>query len=355
MQDRRFGKGRIIQGRSLREIFQADGVPPDFIGSVKLHFTHRQAGRSHFYFVANPDAQPVTAAAAFRVAGLAPELWHPDTGQIERVAVYDESDGMTRLPLRFGPHGSVFVVFREKAGGDRIVSVSRDGQPVLETKPPAAPGSAAAGGDAPANNFTLALWVRPAADTTLFPEANKGVRGLAEPRNDALFPTHGSSFGDSGHAGCGLAVGRNGVVVFEHGANYFAPVLAHAASLSEWTHVAVVYRDGQPELYLNGAMVRRGLKSDFTVHPGMGGGGAPFRGELGPLSRFSRPLAEGRNCAVEQDDAAAGPRHHRRSPSNCPATLPAWSRLSPGSPEPTSLQPPAAKPRPSRWTRCRRR
>lgn len=112
------------------------------------------------------------------------------------------------------------------------------------------------------------MWAKPAADTTLLPETNQGVHGLNDSRNDALFPPHGNGFGDASHAGSGLAVGRNGICVFEHGGNYFAPVLVHAAEVPDWIHVALVYRDGQPNLYLNGVFAREGLKSSFTVHPG---------------------------------------------------------------------------------------
>ena len=54
----------------------------------------------------------VTTTAAFRVGGKAPELWWPDSGRIERPAVYDAAEGVVRLPLSLGPQGSVFVVFR---------------------------------------------------------------------------------------------------------------------------------------------------------------------------------------------------------------------------------------------------
>jgi hypothetical protein len=78
------------------------------------------------YFVANKNPQPEQSVCAFRVAGKRPELWWPDTGRIERPAVYDERDGLTRVPILFDPAGSVFVVFRtgEKPERDRIVAVT---------------------------------------------------------------------------------------------------------------------------------------------------------------------------------------------------------------------------------------
>ncbi len=294
--DRRVGLGRVVWGKDLAGWFEANRIPRDFSSETRLRFTHRTIGGTHIYFVANPHAQEVVASAAFRVTGMAPELWWPDTGRTERAAVYDEGGGVTGLPLQLGPHGSVFVVFREKtAKATAVIRVTRDGEPILDAQWRPAPSQEAElpSGAAVRDNFTLAVWVKPSADTTLLPEVNQGVHGLSEPRNDVLFPPHGDSFGGAGHAGCGLAAGRNGVVVFEHGANYFAPVLVHAAAVSDWTHVAVVYRDGQPNLYLDGTFARQGLKSRLTVHPGAGGaGGAPFRGQMGTVQSIARPLSE---------------------------------------------------------------
>jgi hypothetical protein len=288
--EHQFGKGRVFWGKSLDTIFAELGLKADFEASAKLGFTHRHSDDADIYFVANPQAESLTATAAFRVGDRAPELWWPDSGRIERPAVYDATDGVVRLPLSFGQAGSVFVMFREKAAppAERIVSVTRGGQNILGTtvKPAA---SDAVVSDSP-NNFSFAVWVKPEDDTTLVREANSGIVGMAEKRNDVFFPPHGNGFGGESHAGCGLAVGRNGVCVFEHSGGYFAPPLVHAASLTNWTHVAVVYRDGQPNLYLNGVLAKTGMKSTHIVHSGAGKGGPPYRGTLGDIKEFSRSL-----------------------------------------------------------------
>jgi len=292
--EHQFGKGRVFWGRSLETIFGELGLPPDFETSAKLGFTHRHSADADIYFVANPKAASLTTTAAFRVGDRAPELWRPDSGRIDRPPVYDAADGVVRMPLSFGPAGSVFVVFREKAAppAERIVSVTGQGAEVLGTsvKPAASDAAGEVVSDNP-DNFTFALWVKPEDDTTLVREANRGIVGMAEKRNDVFFPPHGSGFGGEDHAGCGLAVGRNGVCVFEHGGGYFAPTLVQAAALTNWTHVAVVYRDGQPNLYLNGVLARTGLKSTHIVHSGAAQDGAKYRGELGDLAQFSRSLS----------------------------------------------------------------
>ena len=290
--ERAFGNGRVVWGRSLDEVFAALGSKPDFESSAKLSFTHRHSADADIYFVANPKASAVKTTVAFRVSGKAPELWWADSGRTERAAVYDEADGVVRLPVTLGPQGSVFVVFRQKAApkSERIVSVTRGGEEILSTTLKLAQSKDAAA-DSP-NNFTFAAWVNPDADTTLSRQANQGVVDISKPRNEIIAPPHGEAFGGADHAGCGLAVGRNGVTVLEHGGGYFAPTLVHAAPITEWTHVAVVYRDGQPSLYLNGALAKTGLKSTHIVHSGAGHGGAKYRGKLGGIESFSRSLNE---------------------------------------------------------------
>ncbi len=293
--ERRFGKGRILWGKKLEEVFASLNLPPDFESSIPLRFTHRRSGDTDVYFVANPKAGPLTTTVAFRAGSKAPELWRADTGRRELPAVCNETDGVVRLPLTFGPHGSVFVVFRESAApvAQRIVSVAHNGEVLLNTELNSA--SSAGEKGVAAGTFTLAGWVNPAADTALFAQTNRGVSDLRAARNDVIAPTHGGQFGDPArHAGCGLAVGRNGIVVLEHAADYFAATLVHAARLTNWTHVAVVYRDGRPTLYLDGKVACEGLRSDFIVHPGDKPGDRhdSYIGELGEFTQINHALSD---------------------------------------------------------------
>ncbi len=133
------------------------------------------------------------------------------------------------------------------------------------------------------------------ADTVLLPEANSGVKGLHDKRNDVFQATHGDSFAPGGsHAGSGVSVGRNGVAVFEHGASYFVPILVHAGPVNDWTHIAVVYRNGEPSLYLNGRFVHKGLRSSKTVHGSLTSAGtdSKFAGKVSKAELLPRALDE---------------------------------------------------------------
>jgi hypothetical protein len=124
----------------IGELMAKLGVPPDFdfqskSGVRSLRFTHRSLDGADIYFVANKLPQPEEAVCAFRVRGKRPEFWRPDTGHIECPAVYDEADGVVRLPISFEPLGSVFVVFRKEAAqiSQRIAAVTFNGKEVLGT------------------------------------------------------------------------------------------------------------------------------------------------------------------------------------------------------------------------------
>jgi hypothetical protein len=149
----------------------------------------------------------------------------------------------------------------------------------------------------------MAVWVKPSGETPLPPETNAGAESFSLARNDLLYPppvhevySKGPGIYLKGHAGTGIAVGTNGVCVHEHGCDYFPAILVYPAPLRDWTHVAVVYRDGRPSLYLDGKLVRTGLKSPEIVHASVGivhaRSVAPFRGQSVGLVEFDHALAD---------------------------------------------------------------
>jgi len=73
--------------------------------------------------------QPKDLQATFRIQGKEPELWHPDTGQIEP-ASYSSTDGRTSVSLSLEPWGTIFVVFRRPAASASRALPQRHDQPV---------------------------------------------------------------------------------------------------------------------------------------------------------------------------------------------------------------------------------
>jgi hypothetical protein len=114
-----YGRGRVFWGRPVAEVLAARSTPPDVRFAEATPdsapiWIHRRAADVDIYFVANQLARPVDVETSFRVAGRAPELWFPDTGERQPASFRIEA-GRTMVPLRLDAHGSVFVVFRRVA------------------------------------------------------------------------------------------------------------------------------------------------------------------------------------------------------------------------------------------------
>ena len=117
--ENRLGRGRVIWGRTVREVLRAKGVEPDFEfqgnSETALDYIHRRDGATDIYFVVNRLNFLDNVRCTFRVADRAPELWDPLTGEGKFATAYRQTSGHTTVPLQLPPHGSLFVVFRSPA------------------------------------------------------------------------------------------------------------------------------------------------------------------------------------------------------------------------------------------------
>ena len=147
----------------------------------------------------------------------------------------------------------------------------------------------------------MTAWIKPTGSIPL-PEERKVAIAFRN-QNWVIPAVPGHQVYGEGHAGCGLAAGENGVAVFEHSARYAPSVAVWAGALRDWTHVAVVYRDGIPSIYINGKPARTGKRGQFAVHPSAGP--APraitwFKGQARDVMQFDRALDAGELKALAQ-------------------------------------------------------
>jgi hypothetical protein len=156
IKENRFGAGKVIWGRSLSEVMENLGTPPDFdcfeaaVGE-EIRYIHRNDNGDDIYFVASGDAEAKTFLCTFRPSGKGkrPELWWPDSGRIEPTSVFTEhatpvgatadrvSVSRISIPISLDPYGSVFVMFRASAEpqAENIIAVRRDGAAAYGLKP----------------------------------------------------------------------------------------------------------------------------------------------------------------------------------------------------------------------------
>ncbi len=163
--ERRYGAGRVVQGRTVLEAL--DGLAPDFAweggdARTRLSYVHRSAEDAEIYFVVNDRERWEELDAVFRVAGGRPELWDPASGEITRPRGYRRSGGRTRVPLRLAPGGSVFVVFVQDSSAPDEVPYA---PATLPRVPSAAPDLAH--GDTPNGPAWLSSGAGPAAGESI--------------------------------------------------------------------------------------------------------------------------------------------------------------------------------------------
>jgi hypothetical protein len=113
------GKGKVFSGQTTAEVLALMKIPPDFSYSKpqegsELLFVHRKLKNGDIYWINNRNNRVETLNATFRIDGKVPEIWHPETGKIERIS-YKIADGLTTVPLNLEPADAVFIVFRKKA------------------------------------------------------------------------------------------------------------------------------------------------------------------------------------------------------------------------------------------------
>ena len=153
--DHRFGKGRVIYGKTIREVLLKQAIIPDFEvldknlihfptyppveteetvkeqfnvfekgnllpedvqisydnKSTFIDFIHRTTPDAEVYFLANRKNKNEVVHAAFRVSGRKPELWNPVTGEKLSLPEFKEQNGRTIIPLVFDGYDAYFIVF----------------------------------------------------------------------------------------------------------------------------------------------------------------------------------------------------------------------------------------------------
>ena len=174
------------------------------------------------------------------------------------------------------------------------------------------------------NSFTIEFWAYPMQSVNLLPEG--GAQLANSGQSYAVFPNYG---GGNGQAGVGVSVGTNGISVIEHAAGYLPSELSYTNFLSGWVHVAVVYINKRPTLYVNGVNLRTGITSTRTfVYPSKDFGSStdsysgiqyngygPYKGLLDEISIYDHALASADIAAIYN----AGPG------GKCPVVIPSRS------------------------------
>ncbi|HZY81845.1 MAG TPA: glycosyl hydrolase, partial [Cyclobacteriaceae bacterium] len=252
--------GKVIWNRSIEEVLKDLKLRPDFefgssSGDAPIMHIHRRIDNADVYFITNQRRSQEILFCHFRVTGKRPEVWDPVSGTTFKSQAVLYGPTSTRVDLPMNECGSIFIVFRDAmpqgTGAGPVPVQPRQLHQNVQ------------------NSFTIHFWAKPESNVML--STNNFMDGQ-KPWTDnyATYPSPGEKLYGSGHATCGLTVGRNGVAVWEHSSVRPSFVFSVEKDISSWTHIALTYNDGTPSIFVNGEMTKQGPRSGFIVHPGLG-------------------------------------------------------------------------------------
>ncbi|PWS31534.1 glycosyl hydrolase [Pedobacter paludis] len=115
-----YGKGRVYQGESIRNVLLKDGIKPDFEydgdGNF-IDFIHRKTENEDLYFITNRLNKAVKSTCTFRIGNKQPQLWDAVTGEITKNIPYKILGNRIVIDFDFASFQSYFVIFPKVVSG----------------------------------------------------------------------------------------------------------------------------------------------------------------------------------------------------------------------------------------------
>jgi hypothetical protein len=117
MWENKYPKGKVISGKTAREVLSSKGIDPDFThqSPTVLDYIHRQTGENDIYFIRNTSSDQYSGECSFRVENKYPELWDPSSGEQLRIDEFTDKNGRISFNLDLEPNATVFIVFNENS------------------------------------------------------------------------------------------------------------------------------------------------------------------------------------------------------------------------------------------------
>ena len=112
--DKAFGKGKVLGGYELSEVFARLKLAEDVNVSddAPVLWTHRSTPEMDIYFITNQSDETIELSPVFRVyKNLKPQLWDAVSGEIRTFPDFDITKTGIKVPLKMEASQSWFIVF----------------------------------------------------------------------------------------------------------------------------------------------------------------------------------------------------------------------------------------------------
>jgi len=126
---KKYGKGRIMDGLTMEEVFDIIDCIPDckLPEDNSLHFGHRNIdSKIDIYFISNQVNEEKIIYPEFRITGKQPELWDAVSGKTRILNAFEQGEKSTKVPIKLAPYESSFIVFRNKTEDSIIKDIAHN-------------------------------------------------------------------------------------------------------------------------------------------------------------------------------------------------------------------------------------
>ncbi|AJR04520.1 glycoside hydrolase family 2 [Siansivirga zeaxanthinifaciens CC-SAMT-1] len=130
-----YGKGKVMDGYELSEVFETINLSKDFelSADAPVLWIHRTMPGMDVYFISNQSDETIDLSPVFRVdQKLKPQLWDAVSGEIRELANYELTPTGIKVPLKMEAAQSWFVVFANKANNLEVKPAYTTNFPVYE-------------------------------------------------------------------------------------------------------------------------------------------------------------------------------------------------------------------------------
>jgi hypothetical protein len=136
VKENKYGKGKVVWGKTAREVLAERGKIPDFqfasdLDSAMLDYIHRRTANDDIYFIRNVKNATYEANLTFRNTDKTPQLWNPVDGSFYELTNLQRQAGSTTFRLQVQPYESFFIVFRKNP---KKAPLTNKQSPILSTK-----------------------------------------------------------------------------------------------------------------------------------------------------------------------------------------------------------------------------
>ncbi|MEW5848167.1 MAG: invasin domain 3-containing protein [Myxococcota bacterium] len=280
----------VEEGRVYEQLLRAPVSPADAVVSASVDGV-ALATAVTVQFQADPLANSSYAA---RIRADGPLVFYR-LDETNGATVYDSANAVdpnTLAPLRSD-------AFLSGTFSRNRVGATTDGNLATAIGSSGSAGTLTSAGDylsrIPANTFTIEAWVSTTQTHEIDVEGSTAGNPGTSGQRWLFYPNHGGA----SNAGAGISLGTNGISVYEHGDNYMPAMAVYDGTVfpagSTFAHVAVVYVDKQPSIFLNGQLVRTGVTSgraNVTAPSMVGSGSYGFLpGDYDEVAIYNRALS----------------------------------------------------------------